>query len=280
MIFCVMRSLFIIVLSLFYIWPSFAGAENVNEFSWPGSYLGGYSGGAGARSELNTYTGTVLANSYFSSMQDIDAVNQSGTGTLSSGIGLGGVQLGHDWQSHSFVYGVVMDYGSFNFNNSKSFIDAAYPPPSDSTYSLQTSVNSNWLMTARGRLGLTKPHAWWPLAYITGGAALTRFHVSNSFTDYAGLLEDHGLGVDEGFALGQGGASNTVTKLGWTLGAGVDYPLTKHMVVGAEYLFVDFGSVSANSEISTPLIPGYASPFSTKANLTAQLFKLMISYKF
>jgi opacity protein-like surface antigen len=32
------------------------------------------------------------------------------------------------------------------------------------------------------------------------------------------------------------------TRTGWTIGAGLDYALTGHVIVGAEYLYADYGA--------------------------------------
>lgn len=234
---------------------------------WSGPYIGAYLGGATASTYVKTNTGTVASTSYFITSSNIAAVNQSGSGTLKPSTGIGGIQAGYNWQSQRLIYGVVVDYGSFNLDESQQN-SGAYPS-SPATYTVKTSITTNWLLTARGRLGTTPTPAW-PFLYATGGLATTNIRISNSFYDTAD-------------ALGRGGSNNSNIKTGWVIGAGLEKPITSSLSINAEYLFADFGSVSTsgNVECSSEFCFGYASPFSTSTNnLTAQLFKVGLSYRF
>jgi outer membrane immunogenic protein len=74
-----------------------------------------------------------------------------------------------------------------------------------------------WFATARGRIG----YAGWGslMPYITGGAAFAS-------------LKAEAPGGDE-----------TATRVGWTVGAGVEYALWSNWSVKLEYLYADFGEM-------------------------------------
>lgn len=72
--------------------------------------------------------------------------------------------------------------------------------------------------------------------------------------------------------------SSIANKTGWTAGAGVEYALSKEWTIKAEYLYVNFGSVTAPGTVGGPL--GYASALSTSNDLTAQIARVGVNYKF
>ena len=107
------------------------------------------------------------------------------------------------------------------------------------------------------------------MAYVTGGLALTRLGVSNSFSDNVPL----GAGT-------AGSANASATKAGWVVGGGLEYALIKNWSIKAEYLFMDFGKVTATGTIINTAGPGYAQGISTSSDLTAQVARVGVNYKF
>ena len=99
------------------------------------------------------------------------------------------------------------------------------------------------------------------LIFGTGGLALTDLQVSHFFFDNAAV------GAVSG-ATANGSAS--ARKLGWTLGAGFEWMVNKNWSVKAEYLHVNFGSVSVNSTIThaAPINLGKSQAISTSAIYT------------
>jgi outer membrane immunogenic protein len=79
-----------------------------------------------------------------------------------------------------------------------------------------TEVKLPWFATVRGRIG----YAGWGslMPYITGGAAIAK------------------LEVDTGVA------KDSDTRVGWTIGAGVEYALFSNWSVKLEYLYADLGT--------------------------------------
>ena len=231
-------------------------------------YVGGYIGGAWDRSNFNTQAGTVTSTAYFN-QADINSVNSSGSNSVNSNTLIGGGRIGLDRMVRRTVYGLLLDIGSFHF---KKVNNASNIPYSDflASYSLQTALTTDYLFTAQGRLGWTPTNNNNFLLYTTGGLALTTLRVSNTFSDTA-----PGLGI--------GGTSQSKTKAGFSVGGGIEVPVTTHLTLYSEYLFVNFRSISASSSVncSVDFCAGiYSSPLSTAVDLTANLFKAGFNYKF
>src|SRR4029079_2630929 len=102
-----------------------------------------------------------------------------------------GVELGYDWQSRDFVYGVV---GDWTWTSMKKTVTGG----SGST-SYETKIN--WLASFRGRAGLAVDNT---LLYVTGGLAL-------------GGIKDK---VIFNHSTPGEGSTNSV-RVGWVAGAGV-----------------------------------------------------------
>ena len=141
-------------------------------------------------------------------------------------------------------------------------------------YSLQTSLDTNWYYTVRGRLGYIVSSLSTPfMIYTTGGLAATNISVSNSISDTTNLL-------------GVGGGSANSNQTGWTIGAGFEYPITHNLTINSEYLYMQFGSVTAKSAVYNSAegygmeYHAFTSPFNTAANLSTNLFRVGINYKF
>ena len=106
------------------------------------------------------------------------------------------------------------------------------------------------------------------LIYATGGLALTTIKVANSFRDAVG--GGPAFGAD----------SNSDLKVGWTIGGGAEWMLTRNWTVKAEYLYVDFGRVSASANVTDGLLPPANSLLTTSSDLTAQIMRVGINYRF
>jgi outer membrane immunogenic protein len=240
-------------------------------FNWSGPYLGAYIGGAWGQSNLDTDAGSVTGSSYYISTSDINAVNQSGSPSLSPSAFIGGIQLGDNFVFGRFVYGIVLDYGSFHLSETKNAV-GTYPSGAGN-YSEDMSIQTDWLYTMRGRIGYIPMESYPFLVYITGGLALTNPSLSNSFSDDSSLS-------------GVGGGSNDTVQTGWTAGLGLEYPVFRHFTVDAEYLFVQFNSVEIDSAITNSaggfgILPySLNNPLETTASLYANLFKIGLNYKF
>jgi outer membrane immunogenic protein len=145
-----------------------------------------------------------------------------------------GVTVGYNWRiAPSWLVGVEGDVGYMAVNrNFKEYNDV-----------LTAGAKADWYGTARVRGGyLTGPS----LLYVTGGAAFVRV------TDIFG-----------GDAITILPTESTSTRVGWTVGGGIETKLSRSWSAKTEYLFIDagdhlFGSAAFGVGVapgSGPLVP-------------------------
>ncbi|WP_158808288.1 outer membrane protein [Beijerinckia sp. L45] len=110
-------------------------------------------------------------------------------------------------------------------------------------------IRNNIQGSIRGRLGFAVDRA---LFYATGGAAFADFRTN--YTTFLG-----------------GNDSLSHTRVGWTVGGGVEYAVTNNWSLRAEYRYSDFGSF-------TDLSPAFFS--AVRHHETEQRAQVGFSYKF
>lgn len=204
-----------------------------------------------------------------STVANATAVSAAGSGSFNSSNFVGGVEAGYNWQADNIVYGVEADFGSFNVRGSRQG-NGVYPvgpiiiPVLGQSFTVNSSLSTDWLFTARGRLGWAVSN-W--LLFATGGLAVTNVQTTVNFSDNVGIG-----------ATGTG--SNSSTKLGWTIGAGAEYALNKNWSIKAGYLYIAFGSVTALATVSHPSFVGYTNLLNTSTDLKTHIARVGINYKF
>jgi len=147
-----------------------------------------------------------------------------------------GAVLGYNWQVGNFVYGLE---GDWNWLGGKAATDGVFT---------RTSFGADWVATARGRAGLAVDAT---LLYLTGGLAFG--HAKDNETVF-----DRFTGVPiESF-------SQNATKVGWTVGAGIEQKLSANWSAKAEFRYVDLGSSTVSCTSGTNNCAGYRGEFSNK----------------
>lgn len=251
-----------------------ATAQAQQVYNWTGFYAGVNAGWAWSRSDASTGADCsapasppgYLCTTGFSAPAVL--VTAAGSGSLDGDGFTGGVQAGFNWQANNFVYGVELDFGAFDIGASRSVIGSYGAAIPGGIFTITNAVDTDWLFTARARLGWTFSNV---LLYATGGLAVTNIATSNAFSDAVG-------GPTTPFVVGAWGRSET--KLGWTIGAGLEWALGRHWSVKAEYLYLDFGSVGASGILDT-LIPGtYTQGISTSVDVTAHIARAGVNFRF
>jgi len=233
---------------------------------WEGFYAGANVGYAWGSSDAVTSADCGTVGPFYFACGNQAGVQASGTGSLSPDGVTGGVQVGYNWQEQAWVYGGALDFGSFNLSKSRTGASTYVVVVPGVPYATSSSIDSDWLFTARGRLGWTAaPHV---LLYATGGLALTNLEVSNAFADANGGLP------------GSGASSRSKTKAGWTIGGGVEWMLARNWTVDTEYLFLDFGSLATSATVNAPAAPGGNSTLTTSSDLTAHTVRLGVNYRY
>lgn len=129
--------------------------------------------------------------------------------------GLIGGTIGHNWQTGSYVFGAEGDLGWSNIKGS-----APCPNP---VFTCGSELS--WLATGRGRLGFVFDR-WLP--YATAGGALGDVKAT-----VTGPVNFPGV---------------TATRLGWTVGGGLEYAAWTYWSLKAEYLYVDLGSFNCGAQ--------------------------------
>jgi opacity protein-like surface antigen len=238
----------------------------------PDSYLGFYLGGAVGSIYAGPDVGSVNDTAYFTSGADINTVNAAGTSIRRPRTAIAGIEAGHDWVWKRIVYGMAMDYGVMSLNGSYTQNNRLYSSSSDQ-FSIHTEAKTKQLFTLRGRLGFSTKLHWPSLFYATGGVAITRFAINNTFSDNAALQ-------------GSGSVNNNLYELGWTGGVGVDVAALTHLLISLEYLFVDIPGFDTTGTI-TNLASGFgttvgslSNPFTVTNKFHANLVKIGLNYRF
>jgi outer membrane immunogenic protein len=147
-----------------------------------------------------------------------------------------GTTLGYNWQIGSFVYGVEGDIGWSGLKSSTSC-------------GLFTCESRNqFLGTLRGRAGYAFDRL---MPYMTAGLAVGDIKAATNNPAFPGA---------------------SGTKLGWTIGAGVEYAIMTKWTMKVEYLYTNLGSIDCGNGCG-PLTPN-------KVSLTANALRLGLNYKF
>ena len=168
-------------------------------FSWTGCYVGANVGGLWA---TKNWSGVA------SSSQDISG-------------GLGGGQVGCNYQVNTWVFGIQGDYDWTNVSGTAA--DAALLGNTD-----RSTIKG--LASVTGRVGYTWDRF---LGYVKGGGAW-----ENDSYDITAT------------ATGVTRATASETRTGWTLGVGGEYAFTDFLTGFVEYDYYDFGT-KQNSFTST-----------------------------
>jgi outer membrane immunogenic protein len=233
-------------------------SANRNVYNWTGFYIGGNGGYAWGDSNVSTTVAS--AGAYFVST-DVTQIASAGQNTLHPNGGTGGIQAGYNWQAGNIVYGVELDFDALGLSASRS-ITTEYISAPGTSFTINQSVKTDWLFTARPRIGWASNNWLW---YATGGVAVTDLKYDNTFTDtFAPAFED---------------GSISKTKAGWAVGGGVEYGLTQNWSVKAEYLYMDFGNVSSSGVVlNTGAVP--PAVLNHSADLKANIVRAGINYRF
>jgi outer membrane immunogenic protein len=196
---------------------------------WKGFYAGGNVGVTAGRATADTST-ILSATGYFAN-SSVATINLGGRQKLQPNRFNGGGQVGYNWQSGHIVYGVEADFGVMRLSDGVTFA-SNYPCCAGTSFVISQRLKTNWLFTARPRLGYTIGHA---LFYATGGVAVTDVNYQAVFNDtFASAHENGGVNQNKGGLVG---------------GGGIEYqlPSNKHWSVKGEYLYANFLRGTATS---------------------------------
>jgi outer membrane immunogenic protein len=245
---------------------------------WSGFYLGANLGGVWGNSDVTTGV-DCPGNGVFCSpplgANNGPAVAAAGTGSGNGDGVIGGAQAGYNVQSGSFVYGFEIDLSALDLNSSRETtgtLPTAPPGPFvGTTFTIGSALSTNWLMTARGRLGWAVSNL---LLYASGGLAVTDLKLTSTYRDN---ITNAGVGPGTSMF-----ASNTDTKVGFAVGGGLEWVLTGNWTLRGEYLYVDFGSVTATGFATNPVAvdPTANNPIAASVDLSEHIGRAGFNYRF
>ncbi len=147
----------------------------------------------------------------------------------------GGALVGYNYQMNNYVLGLEADYTAFELSKSKVV----------STGAGALEQSADYLVTVRGRVGYAVDKF---LPFVTAGVAFT--NSENQYNTLAGALI----------------ASQSKTRTGLALGAGVDYAFTNNIIGRVEYQYATF-----NDKFNF---------VSDKAKLDLHTVRAAVAYKF
>jgi len=204
-------------------------------YNWSGFYLGLNGGYSWGRANTTIFPGSALATPLG---QDVDG-------------GLFGGQLGYNWQVNpQWVLGLEAD-GQWTGERGRrnDFLGSVRVPLPGNDFNIVTTTSASsewslpWFATFRGRAGfLADPTL---LLYGTGGLAVGEVKFATQTTRTAQLFGPGSTGTTpQGAALTvvDAALSGSRTRVGWTVGAGLEKKFTPNWSAKLEYLYVDFGT--------------------------------------
>ena len=229
-----------------------AAAEAV--YNWSGFYGGVNVGGAWGSYDPQTSTGPGGNLGAASIAQVFSAGRQS----IDPGGFTGGGQAGYNRQFGRFVVGIEADLDYLHLNGAANSGAVGYILAPGRQFVISSYGHNDWLFTLRPRAGFAVNN-W--LFYATGGLAVTNLEGDLLFTDSFGALQS---------------AAINSNKLGYTVGAGVEWGISDRLSAKVEYLYLNFDrTVAAQTSTNIP-----AQVFNQSEDLTGHMVRLGLNYRF
>jgi outer membrane immunogenic protein len=218
-------------------------------FSWTGCYVGLNVGGVSTRlrHSLDIPAGLITPPfAHEASERDTSFI--------------GGGQIGCNYQfDPSWVVGLE---GDINYVNSSQDSRFRFTRGSEDVVGSQ-STRLRWLSTIRGRLGPTWGSTF---LYVTGGLAIGNINSSVSATST--------IGPDTTYA-----GSRSQTRLGGTIGAGLEHAFSNRVSAKIEYLHFDLGSFDYSVTRAVPG-PGLPATWNASAKVSGDIVRVGLNVRF
>lgn len=223
-------------------------------FTWTGCYVGVNAGGAWARSDREARLSPTATAPNPLAVQNAQNYRFEPTGFT------GGGQIGCNYQSGNFVFGIEGDIDYLGLRSSRN---VTLPFPGGGTFTIADSISTDWMATVRPRVGYAANN-W--LFYATGGLAVTELRFSHAYADIFNAFQNAGI---------------SETRYGWTAGVGVEVAIGGGpWSAKLEYLHADFGSASVTGQFFS--VPG--GPFNLFTNhsvdLRTDVVRAGLNYRF
>lgn len=226
-------------------------------YDWSGVYVGGHIGGGWATNDFSDpglgIVGTLLG------VPVIQTTDSSGF--------IGGVQGGWNYQIGRFVVGTELDFSWADINGSKTTGFNPIGVPGPAIFSRTLTANTDWTATSTVRLGYARDR-W--MFYTKAGAAFAHTNYTDNWT----------LNTVPSVALFAGTGSET--RVGWTVGTGIEWAFWNNWSAKLEYDFMDFGSKTAaiNGAILPAIAGGIPASFGVVNSQVISEVKFGANYRF
>lgn len=217
--------------------------------NWSGFYVGGNLGYHWGKDDITSSANPAGWNNLAAFIDSTYPTALSPTGLM------GGAQGGMNWQSSNLVFGIEADANWMGGNADRSFLYTN----TLAGHVLINSTKSTFLGTLRPRLGIAVNRI---LFFGTGGLAIGTLKTNDTLIVPAGNVFT---------------ASGTKTRLGWTIGGGLEYALANSWSTKVEYSFVDLGSFDTSIPSCTPCNPG--SDIAVHHKYRENIFRAGINYR-
>jgi outer membrane immunogenic protein len=232
-------------------------------YTWTGCHIGGGGGYSSGTSQHFTTAGTVRTTSgtaFGTRLGAAGAITDSFN--LSGFVGFG--ELGCDWQWGAWVFGIAGDGNATNKEGQAFELPLA--PFVGGRGGWISETQERWLVTARGRLGLT--NFWWfgpqTMVYVTGGGAWAKIDTSEFLPGALATTTAH---------------FESNTRSGWTVGGGIEYAVGYGWSVKSEFLYVKFDNFTTftNAPFATG---GTGTVAPREVKLEDYIWRAGLNYKF
>lgn len=215
------------------------GNANAAPYNWTGFYIGGNAGYSWGEADTDVAISPIVGlagstSNVFPGDMFSQIVKPKGF--------IGGVQLGHNWQVGSWVYGWETDFQGSRQKNTRQhnsvFLDVDCTTTCDFFSTTDITAKLSWFGTTRTRMGMD----WDGLLYfVTGGAAYGKVRISGLNTILVDVDQDGS--IDDTVVTG---FSYSKTRGGWTAGGGVEGATgINNWTWRVEYLYIDLGTAKA-----------------------------------
>jgi outer membrane immunogenic protein len=244
-----------------------SSAAEAAAYNWTGAFAGlnvGYGWGRSDRKDLTVvdpppFGGGAGGFDRYNAAGGFQFPNVSPQGAI------GGAQVGYNFQTGRVVWGALADFQFSDITDISTVNVPSITLPPGVTFFAQNQTHSttiNWFGTARGRVGYAFNNF---LPYVSGGLAYGRIESQlNVFIPATGANLN---GIQ------------AMMRTGWTAGGGFNYAVNEHVVMGVDYLYIDFGddTITANTG-SLNVVRG--TTISMTQHVTANVLRAVLEYKF
>jgi outer membrane immunogenic protein len=224
-------------------------------FTWTGAYVGGQMGYAWGRQN------TTFTNNF----GDFAGFSPNTAGFI------GGGHAGYNLQLNQFVIGLEGDIDGSDLS-SRGFVLPVQVDGFTALSTFNTSIGAQG--SIRGRVGYAWDHL---LTYATGGVAFAGV-IGNVCTNFNASAFPGGAAFP-GF---NGCDHASTSRVGWTVGGGVEYAVSNNWSIRLEYRYSDFGHYTQNANdafgITDPAL-GFAGGSVTR-NIVENRVQFGVSYNF